>query len=223
MIHQPIPKPRAGVKSISVEALLNWAFGAQQVSLETKLEVGPPSFGAEWVIYQRGAVVGTAIDGGRGYLPDPVHEDAEVVAAVVKGALHWQVACWVADLARGGMRPDWLPGAVPRCVPREMHTNRHGTLAKSEPAALAKWPDSWGSTVRTRGKGGRWVYHEVRVCPVRYEPTQAWINHQREAYRTWWSALHQIREHLILGNVLRDHAVTLEMPPHEPWKPLAKS
>lgn len=218
MMHQRIM--RSGAKDIGVESLLNWAFGAQQITLETPLDVRPGSggCGTEWVIYQRGAVLGTAIDGGKGYLPDPVHDDAEIVAAIVKGALEWRVACWVADLARAGIRPDWMPGAVPRCVPRDLgRPNQHGISAKSEVATCAKWPDSWGGTVRTKGKNGQTVYHEVRVCPVKYEPTQAWINHQREAYRTWWAALHQVREHLMLSNLL-SHRVTLEMPPFEPWR-----
>jgi hypothetical protein len=36
------------------------------------------------------------------------------------------MAIYVAELARAGMTPDWLPGVVPRCVPAETKTNQHG-------------------------------------------------------------------------------------------------
>ena len=36
------------------------------------------------------------------------------------------MAIYVAELARAGMTPDWLPGVVPRCVPVETKTNHHG-------------------------------------------------------------------------------------------------
>jgi len=35
----------------------------------------------------------------------------------------------LAGLARTGMTPDWMPGAVPRCVPVDTRRNQHGERA----------------------------------------------------------------------------------------------
>jgi hypothetical protein len=40
-----------------------------------------------------------------------------------------RMAIHVAELARAGLTPDWLPGAVPRCVPAETKRNQHGERA----------------------------------------------------------------------------------------------
>jgi hypothetical protein len=58
------------------------------------------------------------------------HEDAEVIAATVAGMPDSlsgkRIAIRVAELARAGLTPNWMPGAVPRCVPAEIKRTRHG-------------------------------------------------------------------------------------------------
>ena len=49
------------------------------------------------------------------------HADAEVIAATVAGMPDSlggkRMAISIAELARAGITPDWMPGIVPRCVP----------------------------------------------------------------------------------------------------------
>jgi hypothetical protein len=39
------------------------------------------------------------------------------------------MAISVAELARAGITPDWMPEVVPRCVPVETRQNQHGERA----------------------------------------------------------------------------------------------
>ena len=107
-------------RAISIEALLVWTFRAQRAELEPprNREHARPAVGTEWIIFQRGAVLGCTIDCSGRVLPDRVHDDAETVAAVVAGALDWQMATRVAELARAGRHPACITGPV-RCTARK--------------------------------------------------------------------------------------------------------
>jgi hypothetical protein len=123
-------------RALGVQAALEWAFRVEQAQLDLPL---PPDvteegfgFGLEYVLLQR-AVLGCKIDGGKHKIGGCTHEDAEVIAATVAaipdslGAT--RMAIRVAELARAGLTPDWMPGAVPRCVPTIVKQNQHGTHA----------------------------------------------------------------------------------------------
>jgi hypothetical protein len=119
---------RAGSRSVkralSVQAALEWAFRIEQAQLELPLHPDVTEegfgFGLEYVLLQR-AVLGCKIDGGQHKIGGYTHEDAEVIAATVAGIPDSlggkRMAIRVAELARAGLTPDWMPGAVPRCVP----------------------------------------------------------------------------------------------------------
>ena len=78
-------------------------------------------FGLEYVLLQR-AVLGCKIDGGQHKIGGYTHEDAEVIAATVAGIPDSlggkRMAIRVAELARAGLTPDWMPGAVRMRRPR---------------------------------------------------------------------------------------------------------
>ena len=123
-------------RALGVQAALEWAFRIEQAQLELPL---PPDvteegfgFGLEYVLLQR-AVLGCKIDGGQHKIGGYTHEDAEVIAATVAGIPDSlggkRMAIRVAELARAGLTPDWMPGAVPRCVPSIVKQNQHGTHA----------------------------------------------------------------------------------------------
>ncbi len=61
----------------------------------------------------------------------------------------------VAEPACAGLTPDWMPGAVPRCVPIDEKRNRHGERASAIVVGTER--------VLTRGK---WRSVEVLACPV---------------------------------------------------------
>jgi hypothetical protein len=103
------------------------------------------------------------------------------------------MAIRVAELARAGLTPDWMPGAVPRCVPVDIKRNRHGERAATVVVGTER--------VLTRGK---WRTVEVLACPVTFSPHPQQIEAARRAYDDWWRALGWVREGLIAGGMLRE-------------------
>jgi hypothetical protein len=73
-------------------------------------------FSLEYVLIQQ-AAPGCKVDGGRYKMGDDTRPDAEVIAATIAGLPDSlggkRMAIHVADLARAGLTPDWMPGAVP--------------------------------------------------------------------------------------------------------------
>jgi hypothetical protein len=201
-------------RALGVQASLEWAFRVEKA----QLELPPPKdvveegfgFGLEYVLMQR-AALGCKVDGGQHKLGSYTHADAEVIAATVAGLPDSlggiRMAIRVAELARAGLTPDWMPGAVPRCVPVEVKRNRHGDRAVSVVVG----------TERVLVKGN-WRTVEVRICPVRFSPDQRQIDGARQAYEDWWRALSWVRDGLTEGRMLREVEVISVMPRKTPWQ-----
>jgi thiazole synthase ThiGH ThiG subunit len=138
------------------------------------------------------------------------HPDAEVAAATVAGMPNSlggiRMAIQVAELARAGMTPDWLPGVVPRCVPAETKTNQHGERATTIVVGTER--------VLSRGK---WRTIEVLACPVTWRPHPEQIASARRGYEDWSQALDWVRDGLVAGGMLREVEVTVAMPKARPW------
>jgi len=111
---------------------------------------------------QRGAL-GCKVDGGQHKIGSYTHADAEVIAATVAGLPDRlggiRMAIRVAELARAGLTPDWMPGVVPRCVPVETKCNQHGERSTTVVVGTER--------VLTRGK---WRTVDVLACPVTWRP-----------------------------------------------------
>lgn len=139
------------------------------------------------------------------------HPDAEVIAATVAGMPERlggiRMAISVAELARAGITPDWMPGVVPRCVPVETRQNQHGERAVTIVVGTER--------VKTRGK---WRTVEVLACPVTWRPYPEQIAAARRGYEDWWAALDWLRDGLIVGGMLREMEVTAMMPRVRPWE-----
>ena len=199
---------------MSVQQALEWAFRTECAQLELPeppdLERGQRmSFGLEYVLMQR-AALGCKIDGGRYKMGGYTHEDAEVIAATVAGMPDnlggKRMAIRVAELARAGLTPDWMPGEVPRCVPVEMKRNRYGDHATTVVVGTER--------VLSRGK---WRTVEVRACPVTYSPHPEQIEGARRAYKDWWRALVWVRDGLVAGGMLGEISLTEELVDSSPW------
>src|SRR5690554_4070934 len=125
-------------RALGVQAALEWAFRVEKAQLELPLPQDVTDegfgFGLEYVLMQR-AILGCRIDGGQ------------------------RMAIRVAELARAGLTPDWMPGAVPRCVPVEVKRNQHGERASTVVV----------DTVRILARG-KWRSVEVLACPVTWRP-----------------------------------------------------
>ena len=198
---------------MSVQQALEWAFRVEHAQLELpKPETDggePQSFGLQHVLAQR-AALGTAVDGGRYKLGSYTHPDAEVIAAIVAGLPDSlggnRMAIRVAELARAGLTPNWMPGATPRCVPVDIKRNRHGDRAVSEVVGTER--------VLVDGK---WRSVDVRACPVRFFPDQRQIDSARQSYEDWWQALDWVRDGVIAGRMLREVELSEAMPRPTPW------
>ncbi|NHQ76007.1 hypothetical protein HAT86_16290 [Roseovarius gahaiensis] len=198
---------------MTVQQALEWAFRTECAQLELPEPPDPErdqgfGFGLEYVLMQR-AALGCKIDGGRYKLGDYTHEDAEVIAATVAGMPDdlggKRMAIRVAELARAGMTPDWMPGAVPRCVPVDMKRNRYGDRAVTVVVGNER--------VWSRGK---WRTVEVRTCPVTYQPHPKQIEAARRGYCEWWKALFWLKKGLQVGEMLREVEVAEGMPKANP-------
>ena len=215
-LHRPIS--RAGgakvKRALGVQAALEWAFRIEKAQLElpSPKDVTEEGFGfgLEYVLLQR-AALGCKIDGGQHKMGSYTHPDAKVIAATVAGTPDSlggiRMAIRVAELARAGLTPDWMPGAVPRCVPVETRQNQHGERATTIVVGIER--------VLSRGKR-RTV--EVLACPVAWRPHPEQIASARRGYEDWWQALDWVRDGLLAGGMLREVKVTEAMPKVRPWK-----
>ncbi len=214
-VHQNIPgRSTRTSRALGVQALLEWAFRVEKAQLELPM---PPDeaneghgFGLEYVLLQR-AQLGCRVDGGR-YKPEAsTHEDAETIAAILAGLPDHlggrRMAIRVAELARAGLTPDWMPGAVSRCVPIETRRNQHGERSVTVVVGTER--------ILSRG---RWRTVEVLACPVTWSPHPDQIDAARRAYGDWWRALGWIRDGLAGCGLLRTVEVTDCMPRVEPWR-----
>ncbi len=201
-------------RALGVQAILEWAFRVEKARLELPLSKDMAEegfgFGMEYVLLQRGAL-GCKVDGGQHKMGSYTSADAEVVAATLAGMPDSlggkRMAIYVAELARAGMTPDWLPGAVPRCVPAETKTNQHGERASTIVVGTER--------VLLRGK---WCTIEVLACPVTWQPHPEQIASARRGYEDWWQALDSVRDGLLAGGMLREVEVTGAMPKMRPWR-----
>ncbi len=202
---------RAGKRAISIQDLLVWAFRAEcaQLNIGAGERFGGellPSFGLEYVMIER-ARLGCRVDGGGRSEP---HPDADVVASAVsvlpEGLGGIGMAIRIAELARAGMTPDWMPGAKPKCLPLEWRQHKHGPHAATTVVGV--------EVVRHRG---RKVRHEIRACPVTYVPTPSQIGSARRGYLAWCSALLELRCQFQTCGGLSCWSVTDAMPPMRPW------
>lgn len=200
-------------RALGVQAALEWAFRIEKAQLELPLPENVTEegfgFGLEYVLLQR-AALGCKVDGGQHKIGGFTHEDAEVIAATVAGMPDSlggkRMAIRVAELARAGLTPDWMPGAVPRCVPVDIKRNRHGDRAVSVVVGTER--------VVVKGK---WRSVEVRACPVAFRPNAQQIEAARRGYEDWWEALEWIRDGLLVGGTLREVEVTATIPFRRPW------
>ncbi len=201
-------------RSMGVQAALEWAFRTEKAQLELpqRKDVAEEGFGfgLEYVLLQR-AALGCKVDGGQHKMGSYTHPDAEVIAATVAGMPDRlggiRMAISVAELARAGITPDWMPGVVPRCVPVDTRQNQHGERAVTIVVGTER--------VKTRGK---WRTVEVLACPVTWRPYPEQIAAARRGYEDWWQALDWVRDGLLAGGMRREMEVTAIMPKARPWE-----
>ncbi|WP_216647016.1 hypothetical protein [Roseovarius sp. THAF27] len=211
------PVDDAGKELISIRSLLEWAFAVEHAQLEYD-DLRDTGIVREYAARSQTANVcdmlaigkdgargiGVRVDAtpGRSY----PHEDADLVAAMVKIALPWRLATMVAELARAGRTPDWGQDMRPRVEPREWRNTRHGAYAKTEKMGVVQYVSR-----------GRVRAAPLMACPIVYRDTAQEIARVRRGYLEWWSALLSVRCALA-NNEMRRFALTETMPCQRPWQ-----
>lgn len=203
-----------GKKEVGIWGLLQWAFQRELAQLDfdelTSVAGERPGVSMEYLLMQR-KLLGVQIDGGGRSEP---HPDADAVASALASLPECRggrrTALWIAELARAGQVPDWMPDAVARCVPLEWKRHKRGNFAMRE-----HWKGD--------GRLGRWPENQLGrdhgyVCPVRYENTAHDVARARRAYLHWHDALVELRDTFQLYSNLTAYQVTDELPPRTPWK-----
>lgn len=184
-------------RALGVQTALEWAFRIEKAQLELPLPRNVSEegfgFGLEYVLLQR-AALDCKVDGGQHKMGSYTHPDAEVIAATFAGMPDRlggiRMAIRVAELARAGITPDWMPGVVPRCVPVETKCKQHGERATTVVVSTEQ--------VLTRGK---WRTVEVLACPVTWRSHPEQIASARQGYEDWWLALDWVRDGLEAGGI----------------------
>lgn len=207
-------------KPIAIWDLLQWAFRSECAQLDFD-EIGSEAggragVGIEYILMQQ-SILGCRPDGGGS--SDP-HHDADIVASALSALPDHvggrSMAISIAELARAGQVPDWMPDATPCVKPADLHTNRYGCQAKTaDSSELGE--QGWPKQPR-RNRKGVIVYDVVKYCPVVIRPTPAQIGRAHRAYLAWWGALLELRGTLQLSAMLSKFEVTKAMPALEPWK-----
>lgn len=216
----PVPSPgptrpvdERGRALIGIQDLLEWTFATQCASLDydevgAALGIGLPSCGAE---YRVGQQLALGKRRGEGVRPDTsfgksrVHDDAEIVATVLRGAVSFGMAVHVAELARACRVPDWDLGPQ-RLQPRAWGKRNHlGQFGKVEVLETV--------TYRTRG---RVRSRQVQWVPCVWVPSASKIAAARRGYLDWWGALLSVRGSL-RSVELECFSLTDRMPPMTPW------
>lgn len=216
--HRLSPGTSSVPREIGVRGILEWAFSVEKASFEHD-EIGASAgsqrlgVGMEYILEQRFMLGGVAIDTSPG--KSMPADEAEIVASVVRAQLPWCDAILVAEHARAGTTPNWMPGAVPKLEPREWHGNRHGWFSRtadSRELGAEGWPHQ-----PRRNRKGVIVLDQVRYSPCVWSPTHGQIAMVRRRYLDWWGHLLTLR--VALQSVeLRRFRVTNAMPPMTPWR-----
>jgi len=211
-------------RHLPIQAMLEWAFGREKVQLELPdrrdHEERGFGFGMEHVLIERAKLGGVRIDGGGPRLKDS-HEDAEAVAAVVSNLPEnlggRRMAVQVAECARTGLTPDWMPGAEPKLEPQHWQSRKGQWRGK--PELLGIYVETWKQAhpKNKRKKITRQKKHEIWWTPCTWAMDPRTIEAAHRDYSAWRDAIEYIRDGV--RNVrLFNHVVTDALPPARPWE-----
>lgn len=225
---KPLPPD---LKPVGIERLVEWTFGDEKASLDPAASTGRfaipkhlqmrTSLHAFAQMEALGVRVDVSAAGATFLASEACHWDAEAVAACVSGYFDLRTAQMIETYGRTGTRPNAMVGSEPKIEPEDWGSNAHGPLqfARAVPAGPNEYRGGvWRPEMQAIRKKARGVDRFLGHCtPIVYCPHPGQIKSAREAYLKWWEALHQLREVLIDGQVLKSHRLTGEIPPAFPW------
>lgn len=208
-----VPRDEQGREIISVRGLLEWAFATECAQLDfDELEAvannGWSHISSTYMIGEMGALgkePGECVRVDTSFGRSLPHDDAEIVATVLRHAVPFHLAVRVAELARTCRTPDWNLGPQrmqPAAWGKKTGAGQHG---KTEVCDVVQYL----SNGRLRRREERWV-------PVVVTPTTAQIAAARRDYLAWWGALLSVLGDLRHVELTR-FALSDRLPPMSPW------
>ncbi|WP_136440325.1 hypothetical protein [Pacificoceanicola onchidii] len=204
----------SGREIISVRSLLEWAFATECATLDfdevgAALGIGLPAAGAEYRVSQQLALGRRR---GEGVRPDTSfgrsnpHDDAELVATILRNAVPFHLAVRMAELARACTIPNWDLGEQ-RLQPKEWgKRTRAGQHGKTAVLQVVEYV--------LRGRRRR---REELYVPCHWVPSACQIASARRAYLDWWGGLLAVSAGL-RGVELSRYVLSDHMPPMAPWQ-----
>lgn len=208
------PLDESGREIISIKSLLEWSFATECASLDydevsAALGIGLPGVGAE---YRIGEQLALGARRGEGVRPDTSmgrsqpHDDADLVATMLRNSVEFSLAVRVAELARSCRVPRWDLGH-PRILPREWRReNQYGRQGKTDVIRTVEYVQRG----RKRSRQEIWT-------PCVWIPTVSQIAAARRDYLDWWGALLSVAAALRSVELTR-FVVSGQMPPLTPWR-----
>ncbi|WP_067291327.1 hypothetical protein [Sulfitobacter sp. EhC04] len=210
-------------RQLSVRMALEWAFMTEcaQLDLNDGKAEHVKAIGTEYVLMQRMKLGGIRIDGGGRSFP---HRDADLIAAgltrlaMMPGRI--RLAISVAEHARAGRVPDWMPGAVAKMEPAEWMPRRGFAMKPMGKSVVIRRYNRYVETPHPKNpkhKIRRRVKVEESWCPCVWSLHPQEIRTARADYTRWVVALEWLREYLRTSVDLDTIEITDHLPPHRPW------
>ena len=180
-------------KPIDIEALLHWTYQKQvadKVSAKIVHGIFPQGYVSNSVRLANFARLGVRVDNPVQLFAASaeIHPDAEAVHERIVKMPALEVGLLITH-AKAGDRPDWMPGAKPRCV----------AVLRSNGRPKMEYDP----------KGKRPIF-----CPVIYDPDPSVIAFQRRMYSVWRCALRSLASSL---DDLSSYQVEGPAAPVAPW------
>lgn len=180
------------LSTVTIERLLVWCYQDQQADTMANRGIWMPAGGKDSSVAVMDRLsVGCAVDcsGSVMYDAGHLHPDADLAHAVVRTLPGRQIGLVIMH-AKGGTRPDWMPGAQPRPIMVKRHNGKPVMVYADKERRNPAW------------------------CLLDYDPTPAHLAFMRGVWTVWWDAL-AILVTRLEGRLTRP--VTMIKDQREPW------
>lgn len=206
-------------RPLSMTEALEWAFWREgaRVDFDTD-EPEATGFGKTHTIIQR-EKLGVRIDNSRKL--STAHVDAETIAMAVSNLPREfggrSMALRIAEVARSGVRPDWMPGAVAKCEPREWRRLPNGQrVGRREVVGKAIVITQTPHPKNSRRLITRKKRVDVYATPITWVLHPDTIESARDEYHAWWLAVLYLASQLT-RETLFELRINADLPPRMPW------
>lgn len=209
-IVNPLGVSPCGRKVVTIQWLLEWAFGVEYASLDfDEINDDRPSVGHEYGIIQQ---LMLGLEPGRGVKPDTSfgrslpHDDADIVSTFLRHSVDFYMALKVAEYARNFATPKWDLGPQ-KIQPLNWGKKNHlGVHGKTEVYRTIDY------TVRGRRRQRKdlWV-------PCEWVPSASQIAAARRGYLDWYGALLEVL-FAMQAVELTKFVLCERLPPMKPWE-----